>query len=68
MYSLFKFSFLISVRHLVYINCFYFSELNIAQVDADLTVTVAKNVAKTVQLFVVKSEELVSNIMITITI
>ena len=35
------------------------SELSIAQVDADLSVTVAKNVAKTVQLFVVKSEELV---------
>uniref|UniRef100_A0A8B9GNG0 Conserved oligomeric Golgi complex subunit 5 n=1 Tax=Astyanax mexicanus TaxID=7994 RepID=A0A8B9GNG0_ASTMX len=34
------------------------SELNVALVDSGLTVAVAKNVAKTVQLFCVKSEQL----------
>ncbi|XP_071081856.1 conserved oligomeric Golgi complex subunit 5-like [Haliotis cracherodii] len=36
------------------------SELNVASVDGKLSVTVAKNVAKTVQLFCVKSEQLLS--------
>ena len=35
------------------------SELNVASVDTQLSVTVAKNVAKTIQLFCVKSEQLV---------
>uniref|UniRef100_A0A671K813 Conserved oligomeric Golgi complex subunit 5 n=1 Tax=Sinocyclocheilus anshuiensis TaxID=1608454 RepID=A0A671K813_9TELE len=34
------------------------SELNVASVDSDLTIAVAKNAAKTVQLFCVKSEQL----------
>ncbi|XP_048741093.2 conserved oligomeric Golgi complex subunit 5-like isoform X2 [Ostrea edulis] len=34
------------------------SELNVASVDAKLCITVAKNVAKTIQLFAVKSEQL----------
>ncbi|XP_030898034.1 conserved oligomeric Golgi complex subunit 5, partial [Leptonychotes weddellii] len=34
------------------------SELNVAAVDADLTLAVSKNVAKTVQLYGVKSEQL----------
>uniref|UniRef100_A0A8C7BIU7 Conserved oligomeric Golgi complex subunit 5 n=1 Tax=Neovison vison TaxID=452646 RepID=A0A8C7BIU7_NEOVI len=36
------------------------SELNVAAVDADLTLAVSKNVAKTVQLYGVKSEQLLS--------
>lgn len=36
------------------------SELNVASVDPNLTLAVAKNTAKTVQLFCVKSEQLVS--------
>ena len=39
---------------------FIFSELNVAIVDTSLCVTVSRNVAKTVQLFAVKSEQLVS--------
>ena len=39
---------------------FIFSELNVAIVDTALCVTVSRNVAKTVQLFAVKSEQLVS--------
>uniref|UniRef100_A0A8C3WP07 Conserved oligomeric Golgi complex subunit 5 n=1 Tax=Catagonus wagneri TaxID=51154 RepID=A0A8C3WP07_9CETA len=35
------------------------SELNVAAVDADLTLAVSKNVAKTVQLYGIKSEQLV---------
>lgn len=35
------------------------SELNVSLVDPGLTVAVAKNIAKTVQLFCVKSEHLV---------
>ena len=38
----------------------YFSELNVASVDKKLCVTVAKNVSKTVKMFCVKSEQLVS--------
>ena len=37
-----------------------FSELNVASVDTKLCVTVAKNVSKTVKMFCVKSEQLVS--------
>ena len=37
------------------------SELNVAAGDPDLAVAVAKNAAKTVQLFCVKSEQLVSS-------
>lgn len=37
------------------------SELNVAAVDPDLSLAVAKNVAKTIQLYCVKSEQLVSN-------
>uniref|UniRef100_A0A8C9UJQ3 Conserved oligomeric Golgi complex subunit 5 n=1 Tax=Spermophilus dauricus TaxID=99837 RepID=A0A8C9UJQ3_SPEDA len=36
------------------------SELNVAAVDANLTLAVAKNVAKTIQLYGVKSEQLLS--------
>ncbi|GFR70305.1 conserved oligomeric Golgi complex subunit 5 [Elysia marginata] len=36
------------------------SELNVSSVDAKLSVTVARNVAKTVKLFCVKSEQLLS--------
>ncbi|NWH64373.1 COG5 protein, partial [Geococcyx californianus] len=36
------------------------SELNVAAVDPDLSLAVAKNVAKTIQLYSVKSEQLVS--------
>jgi hypothetical protein len=39
--------------------CGCFSELHVASVDTKLSVTIAKNVAKTVQLFAVKSEQLV---------
>lgn len=35
------------------------SELNVASIDVGLSITVAKNVAKTLQLFCVKSEQLV---------
>ena len=38
----------------------FFSELNVASVDKKLCVTVAKNVSKTVKMFCVKSEQLVS--------
>ena len=41
--------------------CWAFSELSVASVDPHLSVTVAKNVAKTIQLFAVKSEQLVGN-------
>ena len=42
----------------------HFSELNVASVDRKLCVTVAKNVAKTVKMFCVKSEQLVGyNVM-----
>lgn len=37
-----------------------FSELNVASVDVKLCITVAKNVGKTVKMFCVKSEQLVS--------
>lgn len=37
------------------------SELNVAAVDANLTLAVSKNVAKTIQLYGVKSEQLVSD-------
>lgn len=40
---------------------FFPSELNVAAVDPDLSLSVSKNVAKTVQLYAVKSEQLVSN-------
>jgi hypothetical protein len=40
--------------------CQCFSELHVASVDTKLSVTIAKNVAKTIQLFAVKSEQLVS--------
>ncbi|XP_038934049.1 conserved oligomeric Golgi complex subunit 5 isoform X1 [Rattus norvegicus] len=36
------------------------SELNVAAVDANLTLAVSKNVAKTIQLYAVKSEQLLS--------
>nr|XP_025839854.1 conserved oligomeric Golgi complex subunit 5 [Vulpes vulpes] len=36
------------------------SELNVAAVDADLTLAVSRNVAKTIQLYGVKSEQLLS--------
>lgn len=38
---------------------FVCSELNVASVDPSLSLAVAKNAAKTVQLFCVKSEQLV---------
>ena len=38
-----------------------FSELNVASVDPDLFVLLARNVAKTVQLYVSKCEQLVSS-------
>jgi hypothetical protein len=38
------------------------SELNVAAVDANLTLAVSKNVAKTIQLYAVKSEQLVSGV------
>ena len=47
--------FLLDVFH----ESFGFSELNVASVDKKLCVTVAKNVAKTVKMFCVKSEQLV---------
>jgi len=37
----------------------FFSEIVVACVDASLEVTVARNIAKTLQLFAVKSEQLV---------
>ena len=40
-------------------NLVVFSELNVASVDTKLSITIAKNVAKTIQLFNVKSEQLV---------
>ena len=39
--------------------CALFSELSVASVDAGLTITVARNVAKTVQLYSAKCEQLV---------
>ena len=39
----------------------FFSELNVAAVDSNLTLAVSKNVAKTIQLYGVKSEQLVSD-------
>lgn len=42
---------------------FFSSELNVAAVDANLTLAVSKNVAKTIQLYGVKSEQLVSDIL-----
>ena len=42
------------------------SELNVASVDVKLCITVAKNVAKTIQLFSVKSEQLVSKVYIVL--
>lgn len=40
------------------------SELNVASVDPNLSLAVAKNAAKTVQLFCVKSEQLVGFVII----
>ena len=45
-----------------------FSELQVAGVDNDLSISVAKNVAKTVQFYVVKSEQLVSHSKVKFTI
>lgn len=42
---------------------FVYSELNVASVDPNLSLAVAKNAAKTVQLFCVKSEQLVCTAM-----
>lgn len=42
-----------------FISLFICSELNVASVDPNLSLAVAKNAAKTVQLFCVKSEQLV---------
>ncbi|XP_065739806.1 conserved oligomeric Golgi complex subunit 5 isoform X3 [Phocoena phocoena] len=39
------------------------SELNVAAVDADLTLAVSKNVAKTIKLYGVKSEQLVVHVL-----
>ena len=41
------------------LSCALFSELSVASVDAGLTITVARNVAKTVQLYSAKCEQLV---------
>ena len=37
-----------------------YSELNVSSVDQQLSVTIARNVAKTVQLYCVKCEQMVS--------
>ena len=42
---------------LLYVFC---SELHVSSVDTKLSITIAKNVSKTIQLFCVKSEQLVS--------
>ncbi len=39
---------------------FLFSELNVSSVDQQLSITIARNVAKTVQLYCVKCEQMVS--------
>ena len=41
------------------LSCALFSELSVASVDGGLTITVARNVAKTVQLYSAKCEQLV---------
>lgn len=46
---------------LYYYVCVLHSELNVASVDTSLTLAVVKNAAKTVQLFCVKSEQLVGH-------
>ena len=40
-------------------RCHIFSELNVANVDASLSVSVSRNVEKTIQLYTAKSEQLV---------
>ena len=53
-----------SLLHQIFLSCqclfVLFSELNVASVDPDLFVLLARNVAKTVQLYVSKCEQLVS--------
>ena len=43
----------------LFMRLFVYSELNVASVDPNLTLAVSKNAVKTVQLFCVKSEQLV---------
>ena len=42
---------------------YHSSELSVASVDVGLTITVARNVAKTVQLYTAKCEELVRDLV-----
>ena len=47
-------------KHVISILIFVtFSELNVANVDASLSVSVSRNVEKTIQLYTAKSEQLV---------
>ena len=41
------------------LNIFGFSEMNVSSIDVQLSITIAKNVAKTLQLYAVKCEQLV---------
>ena len=52
--------------NLLFFCLFPFSELSVASVDVGLTTTVAKNVAKTVQLYTAKCEQLVRHSLYSI--
>ena len=55
-------TYILSPSSFVDIKCFYFlvsSELNVANVDSSLSVSVSRNVEKTIQLYTAKSEQLV---------
>ena len=57
----------IALSYLQY-ACSSYSELSVASVDDGLTITVAKNVAKTIHLFTAKCEQLVSFIVFSINV
>ena len=59
-------TYIFSLSSFVDIKCFYFlvsSELNVANVDSSLSVSVSRNVEKTIQLYTAKSEQLVRTIV-----
>ena len=59
-------TYILSPSSFVDIKCFYFlvsSELNVANVDSSLSVSVSRNVEKTIQLYTAKSEQLVRTIV-----
>ena len=58
--------FLHNNQYCLLLSLYFSSELNVASVDSKLSVTVARNVSKTIKLFCVKSEQLVSLVFLGI--